>query len=163
MATPHSTLGNASFPTTPLDEAEAQDSTLSQGAPAKTLFGVLPIKRVIPTDVHAVMDYTNSAVFGAGAIMTSCPEARLAGIVLGAAGASVSLMTDYRLSAAKVIPIEAHEVIDHAWGLMAIAAPFVLGYWKKAPLVAAAHVFAGASTILASLFTDYRAYSKRRR
>jgi hypothetical protein len=39
-------------------------------------------------------------------------------------------MTDYRLSVAKVIPIEAHEVIDHAWGLAAIAAPFVLGYWK---------------------------------
>jgi hypothetical protein len=46
---------------------------------------------------------------------------------------------------------------------MAIAAPFVLGYWKKAPVIAAAHVIAGATTIIASLFTDYRAYSKRRR
>ena len=163
MATPHSTLGKTSFPTVPLDNAQAPESTLSQGAPAKTLFGVLPIKRVIPMDVHSVMDYANSAIYGAGALMTSCPEARIAGLVLAGAGTGVSLMTDYRLSLKKIIPIEAHEVIDHAWGLMAIAAPFVLGYWKKAPVIAAAHVMTGVGNIVASLFTDYRAYSKRRR
>jgi hypothetical protein len=32
-----------------------------------------------------------------------------------------------------VIPIEVHETIDHVWGAAAIAAPFVFGYWKKAP------------------------------
>ena len=40
---------------------------------------------------------------------------------------------------------------------MAIAAPFVLGYYKKDPAIAAIHVMLGASTILVSLFTDYRA------
>jgi hypothetical protein len=69
----------------------------------------------------------------------------------------VSLVTDYRLSVAKVIPIKAHEIIDHVWGLTAISAPFILGYWKTAPRIALMHVIAGASTILASLVTDYRA------
>ncbi len=83
-------------------------------------------------------------------------------MILGVGATSVSLMTDYRLSLVKVIPIEAHEVIDHAWGLAAIASPFVFGYWKSAPRVALSHVVAGASTIVASLFTDYRAYRRRR-
>jgi hypothetical protein len=81
--------------------------------------------------------------------------------VLGTAGLGVSAVTDYRLSAAKLVPIEAHEVIDHAWGLAAIAAPFVLGYWKTAPKVAMAHVVAGVGNCIASLVTDYRAYTRR--
>jgi hypothetical protein len=36
----------------------------------------------------------------------------------------------------------------------------VLGYWKTAPRVALAHALAGASTILGSLVTDYRAYRR---
>jgi hypothetical protein len=163
MATPHSTFGTKKVRPFPVDEVPAQDRTLSHGAPAKKLFGVLPIMRLIPQDIHSVMDYANAGGFATGAVLTDCPKARAASIILGSAGAGVSLMTDYRLSVAKVIPIEAHEVIDHAWGLMAIASPFVLGYWKSAPRVALSHVIAGASTILASLFTDYRAFSKRPR
>ena len=58
------------------------------------------------------------------------------------------------------IPIEKHEVIDHLWGAAAIAAPFVLGYWKRSPRVAMMHVMAGASSILSALFTDYRSASR---
>ena len=57
-----------------------------------------------------------------------------------------------------MIPIEAHEVIDYGFGVSAIAAPFVFGYYKTAPLVAAMHIATGVGTILTSLFTDYRAY-----
>lgn len=162
MATPHSTFGSTKLPAFAPEGAPEQERTLSHGAPAKKLFGVLPIMRLVPQDVHSMMDYANSGTFIAEGIMTDCPKARAASIVLGAAGAGVSMITDYRLSVAKFIPIEAHEVIDHAWGLMAIASPFVLGYWKSAPRVAMAHVIAGASNIIASLFTDYRAFSKRR-
>ncbi len=152
---------NAGLPFVPLDEDRGMDRTLSQGAPAEPLFGVLPIRRLIPQDVHSVMDYANGVACMTNAVLTDDPTARIASIALGVAGTSVSLMTDYRLSLAKVIPIEAHEIIDHAWGVAAIAAPFVFGYWKTAPRVALSHVVAGASTILAALFTDYRAYRRR--
>ena len=151
------------LPRAPLGDAQEQDSTLSVGAPAKTLLGVLPIARLIPQDIHSVMDYGNSALFFAEGIATDDDTAAIASFALGAAGAGVSLLTDYKLSLAKVIPIEGHEVIDYAWSAAAIAAPFVFGYWKTAPKVALMHVIAGASTIVASLLTDYRAYSKRRR
>ena len=141
-----------------LSQAEDRpaDSALSQGAPAKPLLGVLPLRRLIPQDVHSVLDYANGAMTGAGAVMTDDPAARVASIVLGASSIGVSAVSDYRLSVAKIIPIEKHEAIDHLWGIAAIAAPFVFGYWKRAPRVAMMHVMAGASTILSSLLTDYR-------
>jgi hypothetical protein len=144
-----------------LDRSVEKERPMSHGALSKPLFGVLPISRYIPMDCHSIMDYVDGASAGAGALMTDDPAARIASIALAASSIGVSAMTDYRLSAARVIPIEAHEAIDYAWGIAAIAAPFVFGYWKRAPRVALMHVVAGAGTLLSSLFTDYRAYSKR--
>jgi hypothetical protein len=155
--------GTGALPRAPLGESAEQDSTLSVGAPSKPLFGVLPIARLIPQDIHSVMDYANSGLFFVEGITTDDDTAMIASLALGVAGAGVSLVTDYKLSVAKVIPVEAHEVIDYAWSAAAIAAPFVFGYWKTAPKVALMHVVAGAGTIIASLLTDYRAYSKRKR
>jgi len=122
------------------------------------LFGVLPLARVIPQDVHSVMDYVDAAAVGAGAWMTKCPKATAASLVLGGSGITVSALTDYRISLKKVIPIEAHEAIDYGFGLAAITAPFALGYHKTAPKIAALHVMTGIGVILTSLITDYRAY-----
>ncbi|MDQ3368543.1 MAG: hypothetical protein M3680_24205 [Myxococcota bacterium] len=119
--------------------------------------------RWIPQDVHSVMDYGHSLLVASGARLTTDPRARLASLVLGSAGVGVAAITDYRLSAAKLIPIETHEAIDHLWGLTAIAAAFVLGYWKTAPRVALLHVGAGVGNIIASLVTDYRAWVGRGR
>jgi hypothetical protein len=138
-----------------------EDRTLSHGTPSAPLFGRLPVARWIPMDVHSMMDYGNVLATGSGALTTECTEARIASVALAGAGLVVSSLTDYRLSVAKVIPIEAHETIDYVWGVAAIAAPFVFGYWKKAPGVALSHVIAGAGNILASLVTDYRAYCGR--
>jgi hypothetical protein len=135
---------------------------LSKGALSRPLFGVLPLARLIPQDVHSVMDYANGLAAGSGALMTDDPAARIASIALAAVVTGASAVTDYRLSAAKLLPIEQHEVADHLWGLAAIAAPFVFGYWKRAPRVALMHVIAGAGTIAASLLTDYRSYKRSR-
>ena len=138
-------------------EVEGLDVQANRGIASAPLLSRLPLARLIPQDVHSVMDYGNSMIVGTG-ITALDPRAKLASIVLAAAGASVSIMTDYRLSLAKLVPIETHEAIDHLWGLSAIAAPFVLGYWKTSPRVALTHVISGAANILASLVTDYRAY-----
>ena len=150
----------------PLDRLFKRDvpdvRTLSHGQPAKPLLKALPLSRLIPQDVHSVLDYATGAVVGASALRTDDTAARLASIVLGASIIGVSTVTDYRLSLAKVVPIEMHETTDYVWGAAAIAAPFVFGYWKRSPRVALTHVMAGAGTILASLFTDYRAAKRRR-
>jgi len=136
----------------------AGSSRLSVGTPSRPLLGRLPLSRVIPQDVHSVMDYAGAGGVLVGAFVSECPKARSASWIIGGAGLVASALTDYRLSLAKVVPIETHEVIDYAFGVSAIAAPFVFGYRKTAPLVAAAHVLIGVGTILASLFTDYRAF-----
>jgi hypothetical protein len=139
------------------------ERTLSRGEPARPLLRVLPLKRWIPQDVHSVMDYTDGLTVASGALMADCsPTARMASMALGASVIGVSLLTDYRLSAAKVIPIRTHEALDYLWGASCIAAPFVLGYWKKSPATAMTHVAVGVGTILASLFTDYRSYKQQR-
>jgi hypothetical protein len=79
------------------------------------------------------------------------------GLALGAGIGGASAITDYRLSAVKLLPIELHESLDYAGGLTAIAAPFVLGYVKKDPIAAMIHIGLGIGTVLTSLFTDYRA------
>ncbi|MEO7094169.1 MAG: hypothetical protein ABI175_13020 [Polyangiales bacterium] len=129
----------------------------SRELPSEPLFDVLPLARVIPQDVHSITDYVHAAGCLATVFASDSVEAKVSGALLGASIGGVSLLTDYRLSAAKVIPVEVHEALDHGWGLAAIAAPFVLGYYKKDPAVAALHCLLGAGTILTSLFTDYRA------
>ncbi|GAC1358237.1 MAG: hypothetical protein NVS3B10_07040 [Polyangiales bacterium] len=138
--------------------ARAAWSLGSHGVPSRPLFGALPLARVISQDVHSVTDYVHAAGCLGTALFADSLEARLAGVALGASIGGVSLVTDYRLSAAKVLPIEAHEAADYGWGLAAIAAPFVLGYARKSPIVAAAHVLFGVGTIVTSLLTDYRGY-----
>ena len=138
------------------------DRTLSFGVPAKPLLGVLPIGRWIPMDVHAAMDYAGGLQVASGYFAANDDAASWTSIGLSAAVIGVSLMTDYRLSVAKVIPVRMHEAIDYVWGAACIAAPFVFGYWKKSPVTAMAHVVAGTSTIVGSLFTDYRAYKRNR-
>lgn len=136
------------------------------GTPAKPLLGVLPIKRFVPQDIHSLLDYAHSLTLMSVAMGANKP-ACTAGLALGMAGVGVSLLTDYRLSLRKIIPIEVHEFIDYAWGLAAIASPFVFGYARRAPLSAIVHIAVGVGNIIGSMFTDYRAqvgvkWSKRR-
>jgi len=140
-----------------------EDRPLSHGTPAEPVLRRLPLARLIPQDVHSVMDYANGVATFAGVFMADEDDtaAKVASIVLGASDVMTSAMTDYRLSIAKVIPIEMHEKVDYLWGLTAISLPFALGYWKTSPKVALQHVIAGAGNILASLFTDYRAFRRR--
>lgn len=124
--------------------------------PSKPVLGVLPLARVIPQDVHSVGDYFAAGMFLATALLAKTARARSMGLLLGAAQGGVALATDMKLSLAKVIPIEVHEVLDHAAGVKACAAPFVLGYAKKDPIASAIQIATGLGLIAISLFTDYR-------
>jgi hypothetical protein len=127
---------------------------------------VRPIARVVPQDVHSVTDYVYGAACLASAFVADSAEAKISGALLGASIGGIAAITDHRLSAAPllrgrlgrsvIISSEVHEALDRGWGLAAIAAPFVLGYYKKEPAVAALHCLLGAGSILTSLLTDYR-------
>ncbi len=124
---------------------------------ARPLFGALPVLYLVPQDVHSVADYASAANAISPAFFADSVAAKASGIALGATAAVVSMLTDYRLSIAKLIPIEAHEVIDYVYGLGQIAAPCALGYFKRDRAAALMHLIGGALVIGLSLVTDYRA------
>ncbi|HEX8821317.1 MAG TPA: hypothetical protein VF794_15420 [Archangium sp.] len=133
------------------------DKSAAAGIPAQPLLGRLPLSRRLPQDIHSLLDYQGALTVAGAGLMSGSKIACTAGLALGLSGAGVSLLTDYRMSLKKLIPIEVHEVIDYVWSFSVIAAPFVFGYSRRSKLVTLMHVFVGASTILGSLFTDYRA------
>jgi hypothetical protein len=138
--------------------SRVENINLSTGAPSTPLLG-LPVQRVIPQDVHSLIDYAGGAAGLLAASVANTTRARVANSSLSMASTGVALLTDYKLSLAKVIPIEAHEVIDYVWGLGNVMAPFALGYYRKDKLVSWVQIALGMGTIAASLFTDYRAFS----
>lgn len=129
----------------------------SAGFPAQPLLGRLPLKRVVPQDVHSLLDYSDAALCALAGAFGQGGRAFGASMGLAALVGGISLVTDYRLSLAKLIPIEVHEQADYVWSLSAIAAPFLLGYARRSPWTAATHVLLGIGTLVGSLFTDYRA------
>jgi hypothetical protein len=146
-----------------LGELTHKDATtlrreLGQGRPSRPLLGVLPLRRVVPQDVHSVMDYGGGATLMAVGLLCDDPAARGLGLAVGGAAIATSLMTDYRLSLAKVVPIEAHEAADYLVAAAAIAGPFAFGYRSKTARWL--HAAVGVTTLLASLFTDYRAQTR---
>ncbi len=160
--TPHGPRGVEAFKSNGHNKAAQRDRTLSHGEPAQPLLRVLPVKRWIPQDIHSMLDYANGLSVATGYLTADDDAACWASIGLGAAVIGTSLMTDYRLSALKLVPIRAHETIDYVWGASCIAMPFLFGYWKKSPIAAMTHVLTGAGAILVSLFTDYRSYKQQR-
>jgi hypothetical protein len=130
---------------------------LARGIPAAPVLGHLPLARIVPQEVRSVVDYACGALVAGGALLTACPKARAASLILGGTGALGAGLADHRFGIAKVVPIETSEKLDHLWGISAIALPFALGYWKTAPRVAAGHVLAGVAKLAIALVTDYRA------
>ena len=129
----------------------------NERVPSKPLFGKLPLARVIPQDVHSILDYVHTAGFLLSAKLAVTARGRAVGLALGAGLGGTSAVTDYRLSAAKLLPIEIHERLDYATGIAAIVAPFVLGYAKKDPVAAMIQIGLGIGTLVTSAVTDYRA------
>ncbi|WP_437592777.1 SPW repeat domain-containing protein [Sorangium sp. So ce1000] len=169
MAQSNVSLGAYELPTTYLPPPDVPTAALvppgpsvrevqrATTIPSRPLLGTAPLARIVPQGAHSVLDYSNGFIVALAGLSARTRSAKIAGVALGASVVFVSMLTDYRLSLAKRIPIEAHEAIDHAFGVSAIAAPFVLGYAKRSPLAALIHVAAGAVTIVGALLTDYRA------
>jgi hypothetical protein len=139
--------------------ARVDKAELSTGARSKSLLG-LPVKRIIPQDVHSMIDYAGSATGLVAAYCANTMRARMANTTLSAASTGVSLLTDYKLSLARIVPIEVHEAIDYAWGLGNVLSPFAFGYYRKDKVVSVIQIALGLGTIAASLVTDYRAFSR---
>lgn len=109
--------------------------------------------RFIPTRIHGILDYLMGALliavpwllgFAAGGAETWVP------VVLGAGVIVYSLMTDYELGVAKVIPMGTHLALDLGGGLLLAISPWLFGF---AEFVYLPHLIVGILDMGAALTT----------
>lgn len=89
--------------------------------------------RFIPTKMHAMFDYLGGALLLIVPLFwlgdTSIPAAAIwTPVVLGGLMLGQSLITNYELSLASIVPVPAHLGIDAVAGLVLAASPWVFGF-----------------------------------
>ena len=109
--------------------------------------------RFIPTRVHGMLDY------GVGIILIAAPwllgfadgtAAQWVPVILGAGAILYSLITDYELSLARILPMRAHLGLDIASGLFLAASPWLFNFDERVYLP---HLIFGLLEIGAGLMT----------
>jgi hypothetical protein len=110
--------------------------------------------RIIPTRVHGMLDY------GTGLLLLISPylfgfsdvggAAQYIPMILGAGIIAASLITDYELSIARIIPMPMHLAGDIAGGVLLAASPWLFGFADR---VYAPHLIIGLMEIAAGLMT----------
>lgn len=108
---------------------------------------------MIDTRTHGIIDYVTGALlliapyllgFANGGAQQWLPQ------VLGAMIIVMSLMTNYELSAAKVIPLKAHLSVDALGGVLLAASPWLFGF---ADAIWWPHLLVGLMEIVVALAT----------
>ncbi len=120
--------------------------------------------RVIPTSAHGVFDYTTAFTLLVAPKLWRLEEVPPSAASFYLAGGSLtatSLITDYELSLANLIPMRLHLALDIASGAALAASPFVLGFRQGGPRYWLPHVAVGASEILTAAMTKPERISKR--
>jgi uncharacterized protein YhbP (UPF0306 family) len=120
--------------------------------------------RVLPTTAHGVFDYlTAFTLLVAPKLwrLDEVPPAAATFYVFGGSLTATSLITDYELSMANVLPMRAHLALDVVSGAALAAAPFALGFRAGGPRYWIPHVAIGASEILTAAITKPARISKR--
>ena len=110
--------------------------------------------QLIPTKVHGALDYLSGLLLIASPWLFNFANGSFAQwvpIIVGVAILLASLITDYELSVAKVLPMRTHLALDVLSGATLAASPWLFGFaeWVFWP-----HVLLGIAEIGAGLFTQ---------
>lgn len=108
---------------------------------------------MISTKVHGYIDYMMGLLLIVLPFILNFPEgaATTLPIVLGAGTIVYSLITDYELGLAKMIPMKTHLGIDMVAGLLLIVSPWLFGFADE---VIWPFVILGVAELGASLMTS---------
>ena len=110
--------------------------------------------RIIPTRIHGMLDYATGLLLLISPYLFGFSDvggaAQYIPMILGAGIIGLSLVTDYELSIAKLIPMPMHLAGDIAAGVLLAASPWLFGF---ADQVYWPHVIVGLAEIGAGLMT----------
>ncbi|RZJ27301.1 MAG: hypothetical protein EOO48_12185 [Flavobacterium sp.] len=109
---------------------------------------------MINTKTHGFFDYAMGLLLICGAYffgLDGSGPASMVLYILGAAAIIYSLLTDYELSVAKVIPMKMHLALDIMSGIFLAASPWILGFADE---VHTPHLVLGIIEIVAAIATN---------
>ena len=109
--------------------------------------------RFISTRLHAIIDYASGVLFIAAPYLFGFADGTAAQYVPQALGAGIllmSLITDYELSFARLIPVPVHLMVDVGGGLLLAASPWLFGFADR---VYWPHLIFGLAEMGAGLMT----------
>jgi hypothetical protein len=116
--------------------------------------------QVISTRTHGILDYVVGVLlilapwlfgFATGGIEQWLP------VILGLVLIVSSLMTDYELSIAKVIPMPVHLAMDMAMGALLAVSPWLFGF---ADVIVWPHLLVGIMEIAVALMTERHSHHR---
>jgi hypothetical protein len=109
---------------------------------------------MIPTRLHGIIDYAVGILLILAPYLLGFADgsaAQLVPMTLGAGAILYSLLTDYELAAARLIPMPAHLGLDVVSGLFLAFSPWLFGF---SDLIWLPHLIVGVTEIVIALMTD---------
>ena len=120
--------------------------------------------RFLPTRVHGFLDYIVGVALIAAPWIFQFSEYRAATvvpIVLGIGLILYSLLTDYELGLARVLPMAMHNLFDIVAGIFLAASPWIFGFADESANVWLPHVIVGIAVIVLGLVTEQHPRDER--
>jgi hypothetical protein len=115
--------------------------------------------RIVSTKTHGILDYlTGAALLAAPKALglEDVPSSARALQLAGGGATAYSLLTDYELGAAKLLPMPVHLTLDAASGALLASSPWLFGFARNGTRYWLPHVLVGAQEILAAATTKTR-------
>lgn len=114
--------------------------------------------RPISSRMHGMLDYPVGIALIAAPWLFGFSDVGGAAVVLPVAlGVMVlgqSVVTDYELSLADILPLPAHLGVDVIGGIVLVASPFILGFVDESANAWLPHVIVGLGLIMSGLLTQ---------
>jgi hypothetical protein len=115
--------------------------------------------RIVSQKTHGVLDYlTGAALLAAPKALglEDVPPSSRALKLAGGGALAYSLLTDYELGVAKLLPMPIHLALDAASGALLASSPWLFGFAENGTRYWLPHALVGAQEILAAATTRTR-------
>lgn len=116
--------------------------------------------KVIPTNIHGVIDYLTGVALLAAPYLFGFADgtaAQWVPTIIGLLIIGQSLMTQYELSLAKIIPMPTHLMLDAGTGVLLAASPWLFGFADRVYLP---HLIVGLMELAVVALSENRSTRK---
>lgn len=114
--------------------------------------------KFIPPYVHGILDYLGAILLILAPNLFGFADYGGAAVwvprVLGVAILGMAILTQYRVGLVRLIPMQAHLLVDYIASIFLAASPFLFGFSEAPSNVWLPHVVVGVAILMLSLLTQ---------